>query len=77
MKRSEMLRKVLIDVHCIRTTTESYVSDMQLAEILLKHIESYGMKPPVYTNGEKEIDYDTGAIWEKQHQNWEPEDETK
>ena len=56
MKRSEMIKKICLDVDCIRKTEFHEATNECLADLLLKHLEEYGMLPPeredIAENGE-------------------------
>lgn len=63
MKRSEMLKKLANDIYCIRSTKSEEATDLELANILLDHIEEYGMEPP----------YDSASDDEYPEYRWYPE----
>lgn len=74
MKRSEMVDKIAREMalnQAIAMTSGNYWDF--LAKVALRVAEEQKMKPPTFTNGEKEVCYDTGAVWEKQHETWEKE----
>jgi hypothetical protein len=76
MKRSEMLEKIAMKIASFKGDLPVSRNDLFIASAVLKIVEENGMKPPIYMNNEQEVDYDTGDTWQKQHQTWEPEDET-
>jgi hypothetical protein len=72
MKRSEMIKRLAVDIKIIRSTELSEATDDRLANILLDHIVEYGMiEPECGTDWASDFD---DASEHKPIYGWEPEE---